>query len=281
MLRSPLLLRTAIIGASLATCIAVAVKGSSAHETPPLPEASPGDRVVFEPGEELDYSVSYLSIRLGTVRIRTDKSETRDGRPVWHAFCYADSRDGIPFVSLHTVYESFIDEQSGYSHGFIGSDKLSDGKWMYSKYLFDYPHNLITVENGEGKNVWKQFEIHTASKFCDGLSLYFYARCNAMYKKAVSVPTIIQNDTARTSISFLGERESQDLDAVPYPVDCNHFTGSATWTGIYGLTGSFEGWFSNDRASIPIKAKIKLMVGSAWLELVKWKRPGWTPPKGS
>lgn len=245
----------------------------------PLPADSRSDMIAFQPGEELEYEVTFLSLRLGTVRIKTDAQSTRDGRTVWHAFCYADSRSGIPFVSLHVVYESFIDELAGYSHGFISSDKQDDGRWIYTKYLFDYPHALVTIENGQGNSVWKKLDIHTPQKWCDGLALYFYARRNAMYHKTANVPTIVNEDTARTRIEFLGDRQSQEIDAVDYPIDCNHFRGTANWTGVYGLTGDFEGWFSNDAASIPIKARLKLLVGSAWLQLVHWSRPGWVPPK--
>lgn len=248
----------------------------------PLPSAdAAGDVIAFQAGEELVYDVTFLALRLGTIRIKTDNSSTRDGRTVWHAFCYADSRPGIPFVSLHVIYESFIDELAGYSHHFIASDQQSDGKWMYTKYTFMYPKQLINVETGEGANKWSSQDISSPTKYCDGLALYFYARRNAMYKKTALVPTIIQSDTARTQIVFTGEHESQNIDAVDYPVACNHFVGTANWTGIYGLTGNFEGWFSNDRASVPIKARLKVMVGSVWVELVKWNRPGWAPPRGS
>lgn len=252
---------------------------SPAVEAPSVQPNPSSEMVVYQPGEELEYAVSFFTFRLGTVRIKTDNVSQHDGRPAWRAFCYADSREGIPFVSLHVVFESSIDEQGGYSHAFMGSDLLSDGKWMYSKYVFDHPRNLVTIENGQGSNVWKRIEIQSPLNYCDGLSLLFYARRNAMYKKTVNVPTLIQNDTARTAIFFRGERESTEIEAVPYPVDCNHFEGNATWTGIYGLTGHFEGWFSNDNASVPIKARIKLTVGSAYLELVKWRRAGWAPPK--
>ena len=48
---------------------------------------------------------------------------------------------------------------------------------------------------------------------------------------------------------------------------------------IFGLTGYFEGWFSNDEASIPIVAKMKVLIGNITLELKSWKREGWIPPK--
>jgi hypothetical protein len=45
------------------------------------------------------------------------------------------------------------------------------------------------------------------------------------------------------------------------------------------LTGDFEGWFSNDEARVPILAKMKVILGSITIELMRWKRAGWTPPR--
>jgi hypothetical protein len=71
-----------------------------------------------------------------------------------------------------------------------------------------------------------------------------------------------------------------EIDALDYEIRTVHFQGEANWTGVYGITGKFDGWFSDDEARVPIRAKMKLYVGNADIELVRWKRPGWTPPKG-
>jgi hypothetical protein len=57
------------------------------------------------------------------------------------------------------------------------------------------------------------------------------------------------------------------------------FDGRADFVGIFGLTGGFEGWFSNDEARVPIMAKMKVLIGSVTIELMRWNRPGWTPPR--
>ncbi len=232
---------------------------------------------MFQIGEELEYNVKFLSFRLGRIIITMDSVIEENGRNVWVARIRMDSQEGLPFVSLHGVSEAHIDE-SGYTRYYLGSEKGSDGSWNYVKYVPDYPDQKITIENGEGGQVSKQFDIQTPYKYNDGVSLIYYARRNAMYKKYVSVPTLVESDSGHTFINFLGERESQDIDAVNYPVDCLHFTGNASWQGAYGLTGRFEGWFSNDNACVPIKARVNLYVGSVSLELVRWSHGGWNPP---
>jgi hypothetical protein len=75
------------------------------------------------------------------------------------------------------------------------------------------------------------------------------------------------------------QREGLTLPAVKYPIKSVYFKGEAKWRGIYGLEGNFEGWFSDDDARIPLKAKMKVLVGKVDITLVRGKRANWTPPQ--
>jgi hypothetical protein len=82
-----------------------------------------------------------------------------------------------------------------------------------------------------------------------------------------------------TLIKFTNEHTSEKIDAIDYPVDLVHFEGNAGFVGIFGLTGDFEGWFSNDAARVPVLAKMKVILGNVRIELMKWKRKDWNPPR--
>lgn len=82
-----------------------------------------------------------------------------------------------------------------------------------------------------------------------------------------------------TYINFMDKKATCEIDAVEYPVDTIEFDGRAEFVGIFGLTGGFSGWFSNDEAAIPIVAKMKVILGSVRIELMRWDRPGWVPPR--
>jgi len=113
----------------------------------------------------------------------------------------------------------------------------------------------------------------------DGLSLFFYARDRLPYREKVNVPAVVNEQIVNTYINFVGERTSVEVDAVDHPIDVLRFEGTAQFTGIYGLTGDFEGWFSNDDARVPILAKMKVILGSVTIELMQWTRSGWAPPR--
>ncbi len=233
---------------------------------------------VLSPGEELTYAVSYLGIRLGTIKMTTESKTDFNGKPVFRVKASIDSRPGIPFVEIHTTFESLIDPSATSSHQFMANTKEGDG-WMFDKYTFNYPEKLITTEKwlDKVKKSSKQFSI--TRKYNDGCSLFYCARQLLYAKNVASVPTIVGDDTSTTKINFFGKIEETEIEAASYPIRTVYFDGNADWTGVYGVTGYFQGWFSDDEARIPIKAKMKLYLGSANIELVSWKRKDWQPPK--
>jgi hypothetical protein len=96
----------------------------------------------------------------------------------------------------------------------------------------------------------------------------------------VTIPVIIDENKSSTTIDFSALEHTQvDCQAAGYAVDAVHFRGNAAFKGAVGFTGDYEGWFSNDAARVPIVANMKVVVGNVRVELVSWKRPGWSPPR--
>lgn len=233
---------------------------------------------VLVPGEELTYSVSYLGIQLGTIRIVNEGRHEALGKPAFKCTAYIDSREGIPFLALHVVYESWMEPTALASLQFVAQNKL-DGE--YTKYTFDYDQRRITTATWKDRQKTDERVFEIKRKYTDGLTILYAARQLLYSKRTAWIPTIVREDTAWTKINFTGRNAAVSISAVPYPIRTVYFDGEANWTGVYGVTGSFEGWFSDDDARIPIKAKMKLYLGSADIELTAWKRPGWSPPKAT
>ena len=233
---------------------------------------------VMSQNEELFYEVSFLGINLGSIKIITEGNDIINGVNAYKAKAFIDSYQGIPFVDLHTIYESWIDPTVTFSHQFVGHTKI-ENDWDYQFIGFDYKKGLIKTEKWFRKNKEFDLSFKTTKKWNEGLSLFFLARKYINLKRLIKIPTYLDRDTASTEINFTGKQESVSIDAVPYPVKCLYFSGQAFWKGIYGLSGKFEGWFSTDEAHIPIKAKMNVYVGSVLIELKSWKRNGWSPPK--
>jgi Protein of unknown function (DUF3108) len=223
------------------------------------------------------YNVRYGFIDLGQVRINTiDKVRTAtfvgyDGK------ARIDSYQGVPFVDLHATFESLMDS-SIFSRRFLGKSK-EDDSWEFSRYIFDYPRRMVILETGKKDTVVEHRDtLEVDEPYNDGLSLFFFAREHLKSGITMTIPTLVKEKKVSTYINFSDQRTSVEIDGVDHPIDVIHFEGTAGFVGIFGLTGDFEGWFSNDDARVPILAKMKVIIGSVTIELMRWKRPGWTPP---
>lgn len=231
------------------------------------------------PGEELYYDVSFMGIKLGSIKVINEGKQSLNGNEIWKTKCFMDSYKGIPFVDLHSVYQSWIDPSVSFSRRFEGSTKKSDGSWEIQKIFFNLSEGNIKYEMWNKGNMSDNGTLQSNKKMSDGLSLFFTARQFLKVNRSIKIPTFMEQDTCNTYVNFTGKIENIEIDAVSYPIRTVYFNGKADWTGVYGVTGQFEGWFSDDIARIPILAKMKLYVGNAEIRLKKWKRAGWTPPQ--
>jgi hypothetical protein len=221
--------------------------------------------------------VSYATVDLGQIRVRILEKKTDGGKTVYSAQANIDSYKGVPFVDLHAIFDDLIADPI-HSRRFTSRMKSEKG-WDTVSYEFDYPAKRCLVRNRPVAAGATDETLTVGGPSQDGLSLLYYARQEALRKQQTSVPTIVSGKQGTTSFDFLRERDGEEIDALDYPVDVVYFKGEAGFVGIFGLSGEFEGWFSNDEASVPIVGKMKVLIGSVRIELMKWKRDGWNPPR--
>jgi hypothetical protein len=230
-------------------------------------------------GEELTYEVSYSLLKLGKVVLRIKDKKTVNGRTFYTTTAFIDSYSGVPFVDLHQIYESRIN--SGiYSEYFRGLAKYDDHT-NFTEYHFDYKKSTIGVKRGKvyPPEVWADSSTSADHFYQDGLSIFYYARTNFDKKKSVDVPCFVNEEKVFTKINFYTDVSRISIDAVDYDISCVRLDGETDFVSVFGLTGYFQGWFTNDEAAIPVIAKMKVIIGNITLELKEWKREGWDPPK--
>jgi hypothetical protein len=230
-------------------------------------------------GEELTYEVSYSLLKLGKVVLRIKDKKIRNGVNYYTTTAYIDSYPGIPFVDLHQIYESKINN-SMYSEYFRGLAKYEDHT-NFTEYKFDYNKSIIDVKRGKvyPPEVWADSVTSADNYYQDGLSIFYYARSGFGKNRTVNVPCFVNEEKVYTKINFYTKVEEIEIDAVDYGISCRHLDGETDFISVFGLTGYFQGWFTNDEASIPLIAKMKVIIGNITLELKEWKREGWSPPK--
>ena len=231
-------------------------------------------------GEELQYNVSYSVFDIGLVKMQVIDTAMRNGVKVFKCKAFLDSYSGLPFVDLHQVFYSEMDENA-FSQFFVTHNTGKASVMPFTKYIFDYGKSKVFFEMGTdpGGIVKNKGEEPVFEPQLDGLSLFYYARQNFQQQQKYDVPVLVNEKSYKTHFNFMNKVGIQEIDAVKYPVQIKEFDGTSDFTGVFGLTGYFKGFFSNDEAGIPIVAKMKVILGSVHIELIKWNRPGWVPPQ--
>jgi len=237
------------------------------------------------PGEELVYEVSWFYIRLGQIRVKTLEPVKTSRNRSHGAEAFIDSYSGLPFVDLHAIDRTEMDDKF-YSLGYRSLEK-KDEMWYSEVSHYNLAESTVVIEKSYQKE--KNSEPAGPSAFDtlkvneypiqDGFSILFFARANLKSRSDLTVPTIVYGKMGRTVFHFKGGTEYAEIDALEdQKVRVVPLEGRAEFKGLLGLSGEFKGWFSDDSAAVPIRAEMKVLIGSVKIELIKWNRPGWNPP---
>ncbi len=259
------------------------------HEGAPPPLQSNQfdcSKSIICPDEDLVYEVSWMKIPLGQIHLRTSAPKLVDGQSEYVATAHVDSYSGLPFVDLHAVDQSRMDT-SFYSRGFDAMEKKGD-EWQSEKSRYDIAHKRLIIEkaihptrDAPGRLPYRYDTLNLASlPVQDGLSILYFARAMTRSRREVRVPTVVYSKQGATRFHFLEKTDYQEIDALKdKKIRVVPLEGKAEFEGIFGFSGDFKGWFSDDVAAIPIKAELGVLLGSITIELSRWSRNGWQPPQ--
>jgi hypothetical protein len=223
-------------------------------------------------GEELVYEVKYLFFKLGQIKFTVVDKFIDNGKEFYRVRVKIDSYS-VPFVDIHANFDAVFDSR------FVAQryySEMNEKKYYQSvRYNFVEKSSFYVVE----KN-YQNFEYNTKGKrvdtvkvmtnYCDGPSLFYYARSNASVQKTMVLPTFIEGVKGITIINFGKKKTKIKIDALNRPIEAYEIDGKASYVGFFGLTGDFTGWISADEKAIPLKGKLKVIVGSVIVELKSW-----------
>ncbi len=237
------------------------------------------DGKILKVGEEIRYLVKYLFFELGEIRLKITDAFVENGDTIYKTIAYIDSYDGVPFVSLHQVYEGIFN-QNQIPLVFRGT-VFSDEDTSFTQYTFDKNHKSVHVYRGRlnPPQTWIDSTAILGKEHQDGLSIFYYARMRTGQNKTYNIPCFVNEKSENTIINFYNKSIPVSIDALDYEVDCVKLDGTTDFVSIFGLTGEFEGWFSNDSYAIPIVAEMKVIIGNITLQLIEWNNDEWMPPK--
>ncbi len=230
-------------------------------------------------GEELTYVVKYYLLKIGELRFKVVSKDKVNGKYLYSAIVYMDSYNGIPSVDLHQTYETKINPDL-YSEFFRGIVKGKEYA-SFTDYFFNYNKKKIHVKKGKVNpyQIWNDTTGSIDKMYQDGLSIFYYARMHTGKKHSGFVPCMVNEKRLGASINYYDEVKKIKIDAINYDVAAVHLDGRTDFVSVFGLTGYFDGWFTNDAAAIPLTANLNVILGKISVELISWKRPGWVPPR--
>ena len=242
-----------------------------------IPLVSDEQPVRWSVGEELVYKVKWSFLRLGTIRAQISDTVSIDGQRAYHIRLFVDSNPTLFFVSHHAVYETFFDDTLKVF--LFRCDEKIEGVTYHTTYRIDHANSRVHIDMTDEKDPTNQI-IDTTSfhgKLHDGTSLLYYARAHVHNTKMDTLRYMDDGKVELAIIDFQGPKGSVKIGSLEAPVPAYYLEGHVMGGGIAGLKGDFKGWFARDGQRPPLKAKMKVFVGSVTLELESWKR--WEPPK--
>ena len=218
-------------------------------------------------GEELKYSVSY-GFKLGEMNIKVDdKTVFINGEE--HARVRYVLKSTSFLLSLDAVYEAFLNLKTKDTSISFLTQKTGEEIEQVKVYIFNKKNQTFTarIVNEEGYFDLVSFELPVNTQ--DGTAILYYARELVAKQRTETVSTVIDESLKRTDI-YLNNIKSEE-EALDKEDNYHYLSAQARYSGVAGMTGFAEGWFSVDGEFVPLVGKLRILVGSVRVELVEKK----------
>lgn len=216
----------------------------------------------FAPGERLAYAVSYLGVRAGSLTMEVAGRDVRDGRPVYRLTTSATSQDPITrFFPVDDHAETIVDAETlapqrvrvrkheGKARGDIDvTFRHGDG-------------TALAVKDGEATTL--QIPLDTQQTF----SVLYYVRSLRALTLGSSWTLTVQHETKHYPMHLVVDK----LEEIAGPngrVSALRVNVTFPNSRLWRKPGHMQVWVTNDARHLPLRAVVKLRVGSLIADLV-------------
>lgn len=267
-------------GAALLALLLGAPLGASvtANVLPNLGRAElPKDRVAavpFEAGETLVYTVSWLKIEGGEMRLETAREASPDGVPVHRIRLSASSNDYVSrFYPVDTRYETWVDARDFTPVRF--EKHAREGRYAADEVEeFDLGKRVGTWRNAKDR----RRVVALPERFQDVISSFYFMRTVPLVPgQETRVDLCSRGRLYRLVVAVLGrekvETELGTFDAIKVQPRMHESEGSEDQN-----KGKLFLWFSDDARRLPVMARTILPIGSVTARL---RRVSGEPPSAS
>ena len=234
----------------------------------------PKDKVAavpFGPGETLVYTVSWLKIEGGEMRLETSQEASPDGVPVHRIRLTAVSNDYVSkFYPVDTRYETWVDARDFTPVRF--EKHAREGRYSTDEVEeFDLARRVGTWRNAKDR----RRSVSLPDRFQDVISSFYFMRTVPLVPGTETrVDLCSRGRLYRLVVAVLGrekvETELGTFDAIKVQPRMHESEGSEDRN-----KGKLFLWFSDDGRRLPVMARTILPIGSVTARL---RRVSGEPP---
>jgi hypothetical protein len=217
----------------------------------------------FKSGEELLYMFSYGFIHGGSASIKLYSSQLNQ-TPVFHAKLVAKTI-GITdkIYRIEDTYESYFDTSTCLPYKSIRD--IKEGSYRYYNEVFFSQQDCTLISQKSGKAKVPAY-IH------DILSSLFYLRRMNIDKfnkgEVINITTYFGDEVFPFPLRYRGK---EIVDTKIGKMECYRFDPVVEVGRVFESEDDMTFWITADQNQIPIKIKMKLIVGSVYCDLIEYK----------
>jgi tetratricopeptide (TPR) repeat protein len=218
-------------------------------------------------GEMLKYKVSY-GLNLGEMNIKVSEKPVLINNEE-HARVLYELKSTSFLLSLDAIYEAFLNLKTKETTISFLTQVTGEEIEQVKVYIFNKQTNIFTARIVNEKGYFDLVTFELPKNTQDGTAILYYARELVSKQRTETVSTVIDESLKRTDI-FLNNIKSEE-EALNKEGKYHYLSAQARYSGVAGMTGFAEGWFSVDGEYVPLVGKLRILVGSVRVELVEKK----------
>jgi hypothetical protein len=224
----------------------------------------------YKPGEKAHYSIQYGVITGGIGSLEV-KSDTLDGREVWHAKFFARTTGlADALFKVIDIYEVYIDPETELPVKSIRN--IHEGRYRkYNVVKFDHKtrsDSAILYSDLTGKHM-------APIGIQDIVSCFYYFRNNILpeggkLKKGdmIELQTWFTDQLYPIRLRFVG---MDDVKIKGGKVKCYKFNPVTEVGRLFKTEEDVSFWFSADKNFLPVKIRFNIFVGAFMVELTNYE----------
>lgn len=234
-------------------------------------QAHPANSNVKWAGEEMEFSIKYSFVHVGTAYIKHKGVVETGFGSAYVIETTADSAAVIDaFFKVRDINYSFISTSDYRSLGY--SQSIREGGYMRDEWLtFDKEGGVVfgLMRKKDGKD--RLINGAVSGPVQDMLSTLYYIRGHDFSKDADLIFDVTNRDTTYPLIVKVLKRETVKTKAGKFK--CIKIEPRFRGEGIFIQKGkSLQIWLTDDEYKMPVKMKTQVAIGSVSAELVAYKR---------